>query len=154
MGCESANADSEILKRLKLALNQRHDYWKVNLVECLSFVEKECPFFELNIDNLQVLSSLLSVSPVELYLAFNDFMNGDQCDPRIEICDNLTCVAKGALELKNYMLNLDKILDYNFEVKFVKCLSSCSTGPCIRWDSKLVEGVTLESLKKLISSIS
>lgn len=143
--------DEITVDRLAAVLTPQQEYWRMHLVECLELIQNECSFFELNLENLRILARILSVSPVALYLAFDEFTRMAEAGARLEICDNLTCLAKGALELKNYILTHDHGLNEQWGFQFVKCLSSCATGPCIKWDGKLFEKVNLEDFKRLIS---
>ena len=75
----------------------------------------------------------------------------------VQVCRNISCTLRGAedvLESIKKHLNMD-VGDTNekFTLSTVECLGSCGTGPVMQINDDYYEGLTPESVKKILDSL-
>ncbi|MBT3785213.1 hypothetical protein HOF92_09560 [bacterium] len=139
--------DLEILVLAKLV--ERKEYWAKNPTACFRFLQREFPSLEVGLEFLRTLATSLSVSPVLLYTLYDEYTREEQFSGLLVVCENLTCLGKGAGELKRWVLENQNSLLEQWKPMFVKCLGSCSTGPCIQLEGRLFENMNPAKLQQL-----
>ena len=92
----------------------------------------------LNLEDIRQIALLTSNSPVKAYGIYEEFSKEQLMERRILVCDNITCLGKGANRIKKYLSDNVELLDQlSLEVEYVKCLGSCSRGPCLFYSNKM-----------------
>jgi len=148
---KKTSSAEELAKEVFNRLSPRKMYWSANPQACFRFLQREYPQFEMNLDHLKTLAGFLSISPILIYTNYEEFTRLEQSDQSLQICVNLTCLGKGGGELKAFVLQHFQGLERDLELKFIMCLGSCSTGPCVQYQGKLHEKMDVERLKAMIS---
>jgi NADH-quinone oxidoreductase subunit E len=75
-----------------------------------------------------------------------------------QVCQNLTCTLRGSepmiakLKLKLGVRPGEVTDDGSYSLELVECLGSCGTAPVIRVNDTYYEGMTMESLDKMIAA--
>lgn len=110
-------------------------------------------YSSISLEDLKALARYLKLSPVFLYQLYDEVSSELIIERQIILCDNLTCLSKGARELKKYLLaSMDDFEERGWAVEFRKCLGSCSAGPCALVCGGLKQGVAIRDLELLLEA--
>lgn len=103
---------------------------------------------ELNLTLIRDIAVKLGISPIQLLSEWEAWQQS-QAEEILLICDNLTCLSKGAHELKKHWKKHP--LFSSVASEWVKCLGGCSRGPCVRFGGKLHFEMTPAKLDALFA---
>ena len=108
----------------------------------------------LNLEDIRQIALLTSNSPIKAYGIYEEFSREQLVEKRILLCDNITCLGKGANRIKKYLSDNGDLLDQlSLEIEYVKCLGNCSRGPCLFYSGKLHSNLCSETIKDILRKI-
>ncbi len=100
---------------------------------------------ELDLNLLREAAIVLKLSPILVYTAYQEFLKKEE--DLLLICNNITCMGKGAGLLIRYLQG-----QAGAEVKWesITCLGSCGSGPCVRYQGRILSQMNKQKLKELM----
>ena len=109
---------------------------------------------DLNLDEVRALARRLKVSPIFLYEKYDLYQRESSKDSQFLVCDNLTCLSKGAFAIRKFLLANKKLWkEKGLELQFIKCLGACSTGPSTMLQGKMLEQMDEQGLRDRLEKI-
>ncbi len=89
---------------------------------------------ELDLALIRDIAVKLGISPIQLFSEWEAWQQS-QTEQILLLCDNLTCLSRGAHELKKHWRKHPLFSAVTSE--WVKCLGGCSRGPCVSFGGTL-----------------
>lgn len=108
----------------------------------------------LELEDIRQIALITSNSPVKAYQIYEEYSREQHLAKSLLVCDNITCLGKGAGILKKKLIG-DRalLLERDIELEFVKCLGNCSRGPCLVYAGKIHGQIDLENLDTFLENL-
>lgn len=120
--------------------------WSKNPQALLNLLYKYS--FEMNLDSLRGVALMAQISPIQIWAAYEDWLK-KQDEAVLKICDNITCLGKGALEIRRHF---KKNPPAGIEIQWIQCLGGCASGPCVQFRGRLLTQMSLKKVEELIQA--
>jgi NADH:ubiquinone oxidoreductase subunit E len=133
-----------ISQELQDGIKAGQGQWHKNPHSLLDLLQKHA--FEMNLDSLRLIANIAQISPIQIWAAYEDWLKR-QDQEVLKICDNLTCLAKGAVETRKFF---KKNCPKGLEIQWIQCLGGCASGPCVQYRGKLLTQMSLKKVQELI----
>jgi len=117
----------------------------------------------LNRDDLEEISKLLKISPVDVQAPATFYTMYNAVDLvgkyHIQICRNISCSLLGAEKIIAHIENILDVktggttADRRFSLKTVECLGSCGTAPMMQINDEYYENLTFERIDQILKNL-
>lgn len=155
----SVKFSDEALKEYQ-AILQKYPDRRAALLPALHLAQRE--FGWISRDVMRYLSELMDI-PVTQVLDTATFYTMFKTKPsgkyHIQLCSTLSCALRGSRQIYEHLTEKLGIedgqmtSDGKFSIQKVECLGACGTAPVVQINDDYYEGVTPESLDKILESL-